>query len=275
MNTYKLMLSQVKRFGIPRQSRAGDTTGFFGYRFEHSMHEGFPLLTTKRMSFHNIVTELLWFLRGETNIRWLQERKCTIWDEFADENGNLGPVYGAQWRNFGGGSTGVDQIKDLITGLIKDPFSRRHIVTAWDPTKIKYMALPPCHMFFQCSVSRFYGREFLDLQMYQRSADLFLGVPYNIASYALLLLILAQMCDYVPGCLMITFGDLHIYTNHLPQVDEQLAREPKPLPRVKLPKINSIDDFKSLEPQDFTLQGYDYHPAIKADVNVGALGGRT
>ncbi|HCV15794.1 MAG TPA: thymidylate synthase, partial [Rikenellaceae bacterium] len=227
------------------------------------LEEGFPLLTTKKLHLRSIIHELLWFINGDTNIKYLNENGVTIWDEWADKSGNLGPVYGHQWRSWesSDGRT-IDQLSLLIEGIKNNPDSRRHIISAWNPGDIDKMALPPCHAMFQFYVAD--GR--LSCQLYQRSADVFLGVPFNIASYALFTMMIAQICDLKPGEFVHTFGDAHIYTNHFEQVALQLSRETRPLPVMKInPAVKSIFDFKY---EDFTLVGYDPHPAIKAPIAV-------
>ena len=234
-----------------------DARCLFGERLRFNLEEGFPLLTTKKLHLHSILHELLWFLRGETNIRWLQERGVGIWNEWADADGELGPVYGHQWRHWGG-----DQIAKVARALRESPHSRRHIVSAWNADAIAEMALPPCHMMFQFHVGA--GR--LSCQMYQRSADYFLGVPFNIASYALLTMMMAQVSKLRPGDLIICFGNVHLYENHLQQAQEQLRRRPRQAPTMLLnPEIADIDAFK---PEDFELRDYDPHPHIAAPVAV-------
>jgi thymidylate synthase len=221
-------------------------------------------VTTKKLHLRSIIVELLWFLKGDTNIRYLHDHKVTIWDEWADENGDLGPVYGAQWRRWQGapGAPPIDQIAKLLHGIKTNPNSRRHIVSAWNVAVVDQMALPPCHCLFQFFVDR--GR--LSCQLYQRSADLFLGVPFNIASYALLTMMIAQACDLLPGDFVHTFGDLHLYANHLDQAKLQLTREPRQLPVMKLnPAVKDLFAFRY---EDFSLEGYDPHPSIKADIAV-------
>lgn len=257
--------------GVDKGDRTGvGTRSVFGRQLRFNLEEGFPLLTTKKVFLKGIVHELLWFLRGDTNIRYLQENGVNIWNEWADEKGDLGPVYGAQWRNFGGNGfqrtgikvRGVDQISELVHRLRTNPNDRRMVVSAWNPMEMYNMALPPCHMFFQCYVAD--GK--LSLQMYQRSCDMFLGVPFNIASYALLTMMLAQVTGLKPGEYIHTFGDTHIYHNHFEQVDEQLSREPRPLPKMVLnPAVKNLEDFVY---EDFRLEGYDPWPAIKAPVAV-------
>ncbi|MBU6154414.1 MAG: thymidylate synthase, partial [Bdellovibrionales bacterium] len=235
----------------------------FGAQLRFDLEEGFPLVTTKKVHLRSIIHELLWFLKGDTNIGYLKENGVSIWDEWADANGNLGPVYGAQWRSWRtpDGKT-VDQITEVIEQIRKNPDSRRLIVSAWNPGEIPQMALAPCHAFFQFYVAN--GR--LSCQLYQRSADFFLGVPFNIASYALLTMMIAQVCDLKPGEFVHTFGDLHLYSNHLEQAKLQLSRDPRPLPTMRInPSVKSIFDFKF---EDFTLENYDPHPAIKAPVAI-------
>ena len=264
MLEYHQLLEHVLENGRPRTDRTGTgTIGVFGAQARFDLRETFPLVTTKKLHVRSIVHELLWFLRGETNIGYLRENGVTIWDEWADENGDLGRVYGAQWRSWRGadGRT-VDQIAEAVRLIRHNPDSRRIIVSAWNPAEIDGMALPPCHALFQFHVQD--GE--LSCQLYQRSADLFLGVPFNIASYALLTLMMAQVCGLKPGEFVHTFGDLHLYRNHLEQAREQLGREPRPLPRMHLnPARREIADFVY---EDFTLEGYDPHPAIKAPIAV-------
>jgi len=250
--------------GTLKSDRTGTgTKSVFGYQMRFSLEEGFPLLTTKNLHLRSIIHELLWFINGDTNIKYLNENGVTIWDEWADKSGNLGPVYGHQWRSWesSDGRT-IDQLSLLIEGIKNNPDSRRHIISAWNPGDIDKMALPPCHAMFQFYVAN--GR--LSCQLYQRSADVFLGVPFNIASYALFTMMVAQVCDLKPGEFVHTFGDAHIYTNHFEQVALQLSRETRPLPVMKInPAVKSIFDFKY---EDFTLVGYDPHPAIKAPIAV-------
>jgi thymidylate synthase len=254
--------------GVKKEDRTGTgTISVFGHQMRFNLEEGFPLLTTKKCHLKSIIYELLWFLKGDTNVKYLQEHGVRIWNEWADENGDLGPVYGKQWRDFttldkDGNRVAVDQIKDVIRQIKENPNSRRLIVCAWHPGQTDYMALPPCHTLFQFYVAE--GK--LSLQLYQRSADTFLGVPFNIASYALLLLMVAQVTGLKPGEYIHTTGDTHLYLNHLEQVKLQLSREPRPLPRMVLnPEIKDIFDF---DYEDFTLEGYDPWPAIKAQVSV-------
>ena len=265
MQTYLNLLRLVRDHGEERRDRTGvGTRSVFGAQARFDLRERFPLLTTKKVHWKSVVYELLWFLRGDTNIKWLQERGVTIWDEWADAKGDLGPVYGHQWRHWpaGGGAT-IDQIARVVEAIKKSPHSRRHIVTAWNPADVEKMALPPCHALFQFYVST-HGE--LSCQLYQRSADLFLGVPFNIASYALLTLMMAQACGLKPGEFVHTFGDIHLYLNHLEQVETQLARTPRTLPRVRLnPEIKNLEDFKF---EDIELLEYDPHPGIKAPIAV-------
>ncbi len=253
---------------LDRGSRKADRTGtgtlsVFGAQMRFDLTERFPLLTTKKLHFKSIVYELLWFLRGDTNVRWLQERGVTIWDEWADATGELGPVYGYQWRKWPDRTGGtIDQIAGVVDSIRARPESRRHIVTAWNPADVDRMALPPCHALFQFYVAD--GR--LSCQLYQRSADIFLGVPFNIASYALLTLMMAQVTGLAPGEFVLTLGDAHLYLNHLDQAREQLSRTPRPFPRMKLdPRVADIFGFAY---QDFSLEGYEPHPAIKAPIAV-------
>jgi len=261
---YLDLLADVLQNGARKTDRTGTgTLSVFGRQLRFDIADRFPLLTTKKLHTKSILTELLWFLRGDTNVKWLQERGVTIWDEWADENGNLGPVYGYQWRHWRTpDGREIDQIHNLIGSLKTKPDSRRHIVSAWNPADVDKMALPPCHALFQFYVAN--GK--LSCQMYQRSADLFLGVPFNIASYAALTLMVAQVTDLKPGEFVLTLGDAHIYLNHLDQVREQLTRSPRPFPKLKLnPAVKELLEFRY---EDFTLEGYDPHPAIKAPIAV-------
>ncbi len=265
MKEYLNLLKLVMENGSERSDRTGvGTIGVFGAQARFDLRESFPLLTTKKLHTRSIIYELLWFLRGDTNIKFLNENRVSIWDEWADKDGNLGRVYGAQWRDWRApDGRHIDQIKNLVEGIRKDPFGRRHIVSAWNPGELDKMALPPCHALFQFYVSPDGG---LSCQLYQRSADLFLGVPFNIASYALLTMMVAQVCGLKPREFVHTFGDLHIYKNHLDQVREQLSREPRALPKMKLnPDRRELDEFVY---EDFTLEGYDPHPTIKAPIAV-------
>lgn len=264
MRQYHDLLRLVLDKGQPRADRTGTgTLSIFGAQARFDLHDTFPLLTTKKLHLKSIVYELLWFLRGDTNIRYLNEHGVTIWDEWADEDGNLGRVYGAQWRDWRGeNGVPVDQIDNVIAQIKSNPQSRRLIVSAWNPAEVDKVALPPCHVLFQFYVQN--GE--LSCQLYQRSADLFLGVPFNIASYSLFTLMVAQVCDLKPGEFVHTFGDLHLYRNHLEQAREQLSRSCRSLPRMKLNRaIKNIYDFKF---EDFELVGYDPHPAIKAPIAV-------
>ena len=261
---YHDLLRLVLKHGQSRADRTGTgTLSIFGAQARFDLRENFPLLTTKKLHIKSIVYELLWFLRGDTNIHYLNEHGVTIWDEWADEAGELGRVYGAQWRDWRGeGGVRIDQIDNVIAQIKSDPRSRRLIVSAWNPAEIDRVALPPCHVLFQFYVQN--GK--LSCQLYQRSCDLFLGVPFNIASYALLTMMVAQVVDLTPGDFVHTFGDLHLYNNHVDQAREQLSRGCRPLPRMKLnPAIKNIYDFKF---EDFELVGYDPHPSIKAPIAV-------
>ena len=264
MNQYLTLLEHVKQNGQKKEDRTGTgTMSVFGYQMRFNLNEGFPLLTTKKVHLKSVIYELLWFLSGDTNIKFLKDNSVSIWDEWADENGNLGPVYGHQWRSWPT-SEGreIDQISNLINQIKKTPDSRRLIVSAWNVGEINKMKLPPCHCFFQFYVAD--GR--LSCQLYQRSADIFLGVPFNIASYALLTQMIAHVCGLECGEFIHTLGDAHIYTNHINQVNEQLRRKPKKLPQIKInPSVKNIFDFKY---EDFSLEGYDPYPLIKAPVAV-------
>ncbi len=264
MRQYHDLLRLVLEEGVARSDRTGTgTLSIFGGQARFDLRERFPLLTTKKLHLKSIIYELLWFLRGETNVRYLNEHGVTIWDKWADESGNLGRVYGAQWRDWrGANGIRVDQIDKIISEIREKPSSRRLIVSAWNPAEIDEMALPPCHVLFQFYVND--GE--LSCQLYQRSADLFLGVPFNIASYSLLTMMMAQVCNLAPGDFVHTFGDLHLYQNHLEQAREQLSRECRPLPRIQLnPAITRIEDFRF---EDFTLLDYNPHPSIKAPIAV-------
>ena len=264
MKQYLDLLQLIMDKGTVKTDRTGvGTKSIFGHQMRFDLSEGFPLLTTKKVHLKSIIYELLWFISGDTNVRYLQDHGVSIWDEWADENGDLGPVYGHQWRSFptpNGGS--VDQLSQVLDLIKNHPDSRRMLVCAWNPAEIDKMALPPCHCLFQFYVAN--GR--LSCQLYQRSADTFLGVPFNIASYALLTLMIAQVCDLKPGEFIHTTGDTHIYLNHFEQVKEQLSRTPRKLPRMILnPDVKNLFDFKY---EDFKLEGYDPYPAIKAPVAV-------
>ena len=264
MQTYLDFMRHVLEHGTKKSDRTGTgTVSVFGYQMRFDLAQGFPLLTTKKVHLRSIIHELLWFLQGDTNIRYLKENGVTIWDEWADAQGNLGPVYGYQWRSWPApDGWHIDQIAQAIEQIKTNPDSRRIIVSAWNVADLDKMALAPCHAFFQFYVAD--GK--LSCQLYQRSADIFLGVPFNIASYALLTMMTAQACNLKPGDFVHTFGDAHLYLNHLDQTREQLSREPRPLPRMKLnPAVKDIFGFKF---EDFTLENYDPHPAIKAQVAV-------
>lgn len=264
MKTYLDLMRHILENGVRKDDRTGvGTISTFGYQMRHDLESGFPLLTTKRIHFKSVVHELLWFLSGSTNIGYLRANGVSIWDEWADENGELGPVYGSQWRSWSGpdGET-YDQLASLVTQVRGDPDSRRHIVSAWNVAELDKMALPPCHVLFQFYVAQ--GR--LSCQLYQRSCDVFLGVPFNIASYSLLTLLLAQVCGLRLGEFIHTLGDAHLYLNHLEQARLQLGREPKRLPRIELNQsVESIFDFRF---EDIALVGYDPHPRIKAPIAV-------
>ena len=264
MKEYLKLLEHVKLNGQKKEDRTGTgTLSVFGYQMRFNLNDGFPLLTTKKVHLKSVIYELLWFLSGDTNIKYLKDNNVSIWDEWADENGNLGPVYGHQWRSWPT-SEGkeIDQISNLITQIKKNPDSRRLIVSAWNVGEINKMKLPPCHCFFQFYVAD--GR--LSCQLYQRSADIFLGVPFNIASYALLTQMIAHVCDLKYGEFIHTLGDAHIYINHIDQVNEQLSRKPKKLPKIKInPSVKNIFNFKY---EDFSLEEYDPYPLIKAPVSV-------
>ena len=264
MKQYLDLVRHVMEHGVDKEDRTGTgTRSVFGYQLRCNLADGFPLLTTKKVHLKSIIYELLWFLRGDTNVRWLQEHGVRIWNEWADENGDLGPVYGSQWRAWPDGHGGtIDQIAQVIDQIRNTPDSRRIMVSAWNVAEVPTMKLPPCHSLFQFYVAE--GK--LSLQLYQRSADLFLGVPFNIASYALLLMMVAHVTGLEAGEFVHTFGDAHIYRNHFDQIREQLSREPRPLPRMVLnPAVKSIDDYKY---EDFVLEGYDPWPAIKGEVSV-------
>jgi thymidylate synthase len=264
MRPYLDLLQHILDHGVPKSDRTGTgTLSIFGYQMRLDLSQGFPLLTTKKLHLRSIVYELLWFLAGDTNVRYLHEHGVTIWDEWADPDGNLGPIYGAQWRSWPARDGGtIDQISRVVEQIRTDPDSRRHLVSAWNVADLDAMALSPCHALFQFWVAE--GR--LSCQLYQRSADVFLGVPFNIASYALLTLMVAQVCGLKPGDFVHTFGDAHLYLNHLEQARLQLTREPRPLPRMALnPERKHMFDFQY---EDFTLSGYDPHPAIKAPIAV-------
>lgn len=264
MKQYHDLLEHILENGVKKEDRTGTgTISVFGYQMRFDLSEGFPCITTKKLHLRSIIHELLWFLKGDTNIQYLKENNVSIWDEWADENGNLGPVYGSQWRSWPtADGRHIDQIKQVIDQLKNNPDSRRIIVSAWNVGEIEKMALPPCHAFFQFYVAE--GR--LSCQLYQRSADTFLGVPFNIASYALLTMMLAQVCDLKPGDFVHTLGDAHLYSNHLEQAKLQLTRDFRPLPQMKInPDVKDLFDFKF---EDFELVNYDPHSHIKAEVAV-------
>jgi thymidylate synthase len=264
MKQYLDLMRHVRDTGACKEDRTGTgTLSVFGHQMRFDLREGFPLVTTKKCHLKSIIHELLWFLSGDTNVKYLQDNGVRIWNEWADEEGNLGPVYGYQWRSWpAADGRHIDQISQVIEQIRNTPDSRRMIVSAWNVGEIENMALPPCHMMFQFYVAD--GR--LSCQLYQRSADIFLGVPFNIASYALLTMMIAQVCDLAPGDFVHTLGDAHLYTNHLEQAEEQLSRKPYPSPVMKInPEVKSIFDFKF---EDFELVGYEAHPHIKAVVAV-------
>ena len=264
MKQYHDLLRHVMENGTVKSDRTGTgTKSVFGYQMRFNLNEGFPVVTTKKLHLRSIIHELLWFLKGDSNIKYLKENGVSIWDEWADENGDLGPVYGVQWRSWPtADGKHIDQVERLIEGIKNKPGSRRHIVNAWNVAEVENMALPPCHTMFQFYVAD--GK--LSCQLYQRSADIFLGVPFNIASYALLTMMVAQVCDLEPGEFVHTFGDAHIYSNHFDQVELQLSRDFRPLPEMKInPEITNIFDFKY---EDFELVNYNPHPGIKAPIAV-------
>lgn len=263
MKQYLDLMNYVMAHGIEKKDRTGTgTLSIFGYQMHFDLEKGFPLLTTKKLHLKSIIHELLWFLKGDTNIGYLQENGVRIWNEWADENGDLGPVYGKQWRSWEGKNKKVDQISDLVNHIKSNPDSRRHLICSWNVADIDEMALPPCHILFQFYVAD--GK--LSCQLYQRSADIFLGVPFNIASYALLTMMIAQVCSLKPGFFVHTFGDAHLYSNHIEQAKLQLQRAPRSLPTMWLnPEVKDIFSFIY---EDFRLSGYDPHPHIKARVAV-------
>lgn len=264
MKQYLDLMRHVLENGVDKEDRTGTgTKSIFGYQMRFELSRGFPVVTTKKLHLRSIIHELLWFLKGNTNIRYLKENKVSIWDEWADEQGELGPVYGHQWRSWPAADGGeVDQIADVVAQIKSNPDSRRLIVSAWNVAELDKMALPPCHAFFQFYVAQ--GK--LSCQLYQRSADIFLGVPFNIASYALLTLMIAQVCNLEPGAFVHTFGDAHLYSNHMEQAKLQLSREPRSLPTMQInPEVRNIFDFKY---EDFELINYNPHPHIKAKVAV-------
>ncbi len=268
MKQYLDLMRHVLEHGHPKTDRTGTgTLSTFGWQMRFDLEAGFPLLTTKKIHLKSVIYELLWFLRGDTNVRWLQQHGVSIWDEWADASGELGPVYGSQWRRWPAPAPDepertIDQIAQVVNSIRTRPDSRRHIVTAWNPAEIDRMRLPPCHALFQFYVS---GKS-LSCQLYQRSADIFLGVPFNIASYALLTMMIAQVCGLQAREFVHTLGDAHLYLNHVEQAREQLARQPRALPRMRLnPAVQDVFAFRY---EDFTLEGYDPHPAIKAPIAV-------
>ncbi|MFN3403589.1 MAG: thymidylate synthase [Cytophagaceae bacterium] len=264
MKQYHDLMSHILKHGVKKEDRTGTgTISVFGYQMRFNLEEGFPLITTKKLHVRSIIHELLWFLKGETNIKYLKENGVSIWDEWADDKGELGPVYGYQWRSWpAADGRKIDQITQVIDQIKRNPDSRRLIVSAWNVADVDKMKLPPCHAFFQFYVAE--GK--LSCQLYQRSADVFLGVPFNIASYALLMMMVAQVCDLKVGDFVHTLGDAHLYTNHIEQAKLQLSRDFRQLPKMKInPDVKSIFDFKF---EDFTLENYDPHPHIKADVAV-------
>ena len=264
MRQYLDLMRHVLDHGAVKTDRTGTgTRSVFGYQMRFNLQDGFPLVTTKKLHLKSIIHELIWFLAGSTNIQYLKDNGVSIWDEWADENGDLGPVYGAQWRSWPAPDGGhIDQIVNLVNGIIKNPNSRRHIVSAWNPAEVDNMALPPCHCLFQFYVAD--GK--LSCQLYQRSADVFLGVPFNIASYALLTMMVAQVTGYKPGDFVWTGGDTHLYLNHVEQAHLQLSRSPRALPAMRInPDVKDIFAFRY---EDFTLENYDPHPHIKAEVAV-------
>ena len=264
MKPYLDLMREVRDHGVPKRDRTGTgTRSVFGRQLRFDLARGFPAVTTKALHLHSVIHELLWFLRGDTNVAYLREHGVRIWDEWAGEGGELGPIYGRQWRSWPGGDCGsVDQIAGVVEQIRRDPDSRRHLVCAWNVAELGRMALPPCHVLFQFYVAG--GR--LSCQLYQRSADLFLGMPFNIASYALLTLMVAQVCRLAPGEFVHTLGDVHLYLNHLEQVETQLSRAPHAPPRMHLnPEVGSLFDFRY---EDFRLEDYRHHPAIRAPVAV-------
>ncbi len=264
MKQYLELLDTILKHGVKKTDRTGTgTISYFGYQMRFDLAEGFPLLTTKKVHLKSIIYELLWFLNGDTNVKYLQDHGVRIWNEWADSNGDLGPIYGYQWRHWRTpDGKEIDQIANIVNALKNNPDSRRHIVSAWNPADVDDMALPPCHTMFQFYVAD--GR--LSCQLYQRSGDSFLGVPFNIASYALLTMMMAQVCGYKPGVFVHTLGDAHIYLNHLEQVNTQLQREPYPLPTMRINP--DVKDIFSFQYEDFTLENYQCHPTIKGVISV-------
>ena len=264
MKQYLDLLDTILKHGVKKTDRTGTgTISYFGYQMRFDLAEGFPLLTTKKVHLKSIIYELLWFLNGDTNVKYLQDHGVRIWNEWADPNGDLGPIYGYQWRHWRTpDGKEIDQIANIVNALKNNPDSRRHIVSAWNPADVDDMALPPCHTMFQFYVAD----ERLSCQLYQRSGDSFLGVPFNIASYALLTMMMAQVCGYKPGVFVHTLGDAHIYLNHLEQVNTQLQREPYPLPTMRINP--DVKDIFSFQYEDFTLENYQCHPTIKGVISV-------
>lgn len=268
MRQYLDLLDKIMREGVRKEDRTGTgTLSLFGHQMRFDLSQGFPLVTTKRLHLKSIVHELLWFLKGDTNIAYLRENGVTIWDEWADESGELGPIYGMQWRRWPAPDGGaIDQLANVVAQIEQNPFSRRLIVSAWNPAQVDFMALPPCHCLFQFHVEEIAGERRLSCQLYQRSADVFLGVPFNIASYALLTHMVAQVTGCVPGDFVHSFGDAHLYLNHMEQARTQLSREPKPLPRLALnPAVTSLFDFRF---EDIAIEGYESWPALAAPIAV-------
>ena len=264
MRQYHDLLQRVLETGVDRGDRTGTgTRSVFGHQMRFDLADGFPVLTTKKLHLRSIIIELLWFLRGDTNVGWLKENGVSIWDEWADDEGELGPVYGYQWRSWPApDGRSIDQITQVVNSIRTNPASRRHIVSAWNPALVDDMALPPCHCLFQFYVAE--GR--LSCQLYQRSADIFLGVPFNIASYALLTMMIAQVSDLSPGDFVLTLGDAHLYADHLEKAELQLTRDPRPLPAMHINP--EVDDLFAFQYEDFALEGYDPHPHIAAKVSV-------
>lgn len=267
MRQYLDLLDKILREGVRKEDRTGTgTLSIFGHQMRFDLSEGFPLVTTKRVHLKSVIHELLWFLKGDTNIRYLRENGVTIWDEWADENGDLGPIYGMQWRRWSAGGAEIDQIGHVVEEIKINPFSRRLIVSAWNPAQVEDMALPPCHCLFQFHVAEVGGVKRLSCQLYQRSADVFLGVPFNIASYALLTHMVAQVTGCVPGDFIHSLGDAHLYLNHIELARLQLSRAPRPLPRLTLnPAVSSLFDFQF---EHVAIEGYDPWPAIPAPIAV-------
>ncbi|WP_292527806.1 thymidylate synthase [Methylocystis sp.] len=267
MRQYLDLLDKVLREGVRKDDRTGTgTLSLFGHQMRFDLSQGFPLVTTKRVHLKSVIHELLWFLQGDTNVKYLRDNGVTIWDEWANEDGDLGPIYGMQWRRWPDGDRDIDQLAHVVEEIRRNPFSRRLIVSAWNPAQVDDMALPPCHCLFQFHVAEIDGAKRLSCQLYQRSADVFLGVPFNIASYALLTHMVAQVTGCVPGDFVHSFGDVHLYLNHVEQARLQLSRDPKPLPRLTLnPSVRSLFDFRY---EDVSFENYDSWPAIAAPIAV-------